>query len=327
MKLDFLSIAQGRVAEQLVEHPALSQGVTPAAAKRAVRMIERGAAAVATLLAVSATILAPQVANAQAPEQVLNHRIQDAAGQAIGNYTRSGAGGHEARQLADNAVRALTGQPMRQGAQVAVPAVAASLLARLVDPKAKNATYALAGAVGASAGYAYDQASRPSGPQAQFINRQVAGAAFFSPRDLGMPQKFTEVSKRSRMGMVAPGPRPWDLRDGSPTSNQMVRALDNLERSLDAHMQSQQILNEARLSMAPLSRQDQAAVNQRYSATNGGVDRAIENYIRISNEGGLHGLNTTPWNRLAAQLVQQRLAPEQQVNMAVNARVNYGYGR
>lgn len=319
MKANFFAMAQGQVAQTVEESPSLSHGMNGAAVKRCARMISIGA------LAASAFVTAMPSASAQTAEQVLSKRFGDAARQVVGNQTRSGQGGNEAGQLVDLGVRAATGQRMNEGLSVTIPAVASALLLRLAKPNAKPAAYAVAGAIGAGGGYLYNQTHRSEGQsgQAQYINgQQTTGPAFYSPRDLGMPEKFTQVSQLHRIGMIQPGQIFLDLRDGTQTSNNLVRAIDQLQHSLQTHRQSQAHLNEARLSPYPLAPQQVSQTNKNFAASSVGVDRAIESYIRMSNNAGLQNRDTHPFNMLAAKMVHENLAPDQQVNMSVNARMN-----
>lgn len=321
MNPNLFAVAQGRVAETIERSDVLSAKPGSGALSRTAKMVIAGALAATALATFSNDASAQQ----QNVDPYLARQVGEAVRQTVGQSSSNWQGANELSNLINMGVHAANAPQVTPGMSSAIGSVAGAALTRLINPKAKPATYAVAAAAGAGAGYVYSQMRTPQGAvvQQQQGYGPTTGPAFFSPADLGLPLRFTQVSQRIRVGVVRPGQFPLDLRDGSPISQNLTRSIRQLESALDTHAQAQVILNESRFSPVPLQGAQQNQVNNVVNMANQQLDRAVETYIRMSNDAGLQNRDTRPFHQLVTNMVNDRLAPEQQVNMAVNARVNY----
>ena len=295
MDAKFFAVAQGRVAEELQTRPSLVKGVTDAGAKRAMRMVAAG------LVAAAAFVAAAPEASAMTPEQMQDY-MQRSALQAVQReqYEKE----QQRNQLHRNA---------DQRTQYA----ALGLVQAGVNGLVEGVRVGVRGLLTPTAVQ----------PQSGQVRPQVQGPAFYSPRDLGMPERFTQVSQRTRVGMVVPGGMALDLTAETPITINMVRAMTQLESGLESLAKVQAQMNDVRLSVRAPTQQEMSLATQNLAASNNNVDRAIESYMRMSNEAGMRGYDTGPFNRLVAKMVLDNVAPDQQVNMSVNSRQSYGYSR
>lgn len=317
MNANFFAIGQAQVAQAITEKPGLFQGATAGSIKRTATM-----AMIGTIAALSFG-MAPGEASAQMTPQQFQQDLQRRQAQQEQNLIRNAQQQEFNRQ--NNQQRFEYQREFRKDAQKAQNK---QMITGIV-------TSAVVGGITASVVGAVQTAMQPQRvqvvprPQQQQYGRvpqmQQPQTMFYSPRDMDMPERFTRVSQRSNIGMAAPGTNTLDLRDGTQTSQNMVRALDNLNSSVEQAQRAQRQLDDVRLSGHQVSGQQQQQINGAMQATNNNLDRAIETYMRMSNNAALEGKNTQGFNMLAAKMVNEGLAPEQQISMNVNARTNYSF--
>lgn len=304
MNPHLFAMAQGQVAEQVATKPALRAGMNAAGLKRLATMIAFGSVAAVTI-----GMAAPN-ASAMTQSQVEDIRQRQQLDREFAEQRRQDALRAEHHRAAEQRKQQVVGMVMNIGAGSIQQAISASFQEQAQERRLQQ-----------------DLRAREARMlQDQRLNAQryaPQGPAFYMPSDLGMPARFTQVTQRTRVGMLQPSGQRLDLRDGSQISNSMVRAMQSLETALDRYEQAGQSVQDGRAQGGPL----QGASRQRFAAANGDVDRAIENYMRVSNDAGMRGLNAGPFNQLVAQMVRERLVSDQQVDMSVNARIANGYSR
>lgn len=328
MNANFFALGQAQVAGAISEKPNLYQGANAGAMKRAARM-----AMIGTLAAMSFG-LAPQEASAQMTPQQFQQDLQRREIQHQQNLERNRQqqefNRENNRQNARNHREFQKDAFRQQNKQVAAGLLTALgvgvVTAAVVNSANSNQQQRQVYASPQPQRDVYQQ--RPQ--QGNFYQQDQQARqqpTFYAPRDLGMPDRFNRVSQRFGIGMAAPGPYQLDLRDGSQTSHNMVRAIDQLKSAVDDNQMAQRQLDDMRLSNYPVGGQQKQQVNGAMASSNNNLDRAIESYIRMSNNAALEGKNTQGFNMLVAKMVNENLAPEQQMNMSVNARPNFGYQR
>lgn len=328
MNANFFAMGQAQVAQAITEKPALYQGANAGSIKRTATMAMVGA------LAALSFGMAPGEASAQMTPQQFQQDLQRRqvvqeqnlvrnAQQQQFNRQNNQQNFDFQRQYRKDAQKA---QNKQMVTNLVTSAVVGGLTATVVGAVQGAMQPQRVQVVQQQPQQFYGQQPQQYYGQAQ-PQVQQRQAQFYSPRDMDMPERFTRVSQRANIGMAAPGPNTLDLRDGTQTSQNMVRALDTLNSSVEQAQRAQRQLDDMRLSNYQVSGQQQQQVNGAMQATNNNLDRAIETYIRMSNNAALEGKNTQGFNMLAAKMVNEGLAPEQQIQMGVNARANYGYQR
>lgn len=191
---------------------------------------------------------------------------QTAFGQGM-NYNQAGS----AEQLARVAVNVVNGRDGQNTAQrVGIGALIGSTLVGLTQKNNKHAgrDAAIAGGLGAAAGYAWDKFAngRQEAEQAQqqqiLMQQQRAQAqgqnvqrqlVVHDPASMGLPQLVVEVASSRRMGIVQPGNRPLPQShaeiERDPLLNNMVSALALATHHLALRNQAQQNVANARLNV------------------------------------------------------------------------------
>lgn len=183
------------------------------------------------------------------------------------NYNQAAS----AEQLARVGVNVVNGRDGQNTAQrVGIGALVATTLTGLTQKNTKNAgrNAAIAGGIGAAAGYAWDmvansnKAAEEAQQQQQILAQQQRAQpqqnvqrqlVVHDPAAMGMPQLVVEVAASRRMGIVEPGNRPLPQShaeiERDPLLNNMVSALALATHHLTLRNQAQQNVANARLNV------------------------------------------------------------------------------